>query len=32
MCCPDAIARLMRFLEPVVERLPLVDALGCAGT
>jgi ubiquinone/menaquinone biosynthesis C-methylase UbiE len=30
MFCPDALARLMRFLKPVVERLPLVNALGCA--
>jgi SAM-dependent methyltransferase len=30
MFCPDVVARLMRFLEPWVERLPLVNALGCA--
>jgi len=30
MFCPDVVARLMKFLEPLVERLPLVNALGCA--
>jgi ubiquinone/menaquinone biosynthesis C-methylase UbiE len=30
MFCPDVLARLMKFLEPLVERLPLVNALGCA--
>lgn len=30
MFCPDVVARLMKFLEPWVERLPLVNALGCA--
>jgi hypothetical protein len=30
MFCPDALARLMKFLEPLVERLPVVNALGCA--
>ena len=30
MFCPDWLARIMKALEPVVERLPLVNALGCA--
>jgi SAM-dependent methyltransferase len=30
MFCPDLLARLTKFLEPAVERLPLVNALGCA--
>jgi SAM-dependent methyltransferase len=30
MFCPDVVARLMKFLEPLVEHLPLVNALGCA--
>ncbi len=30
MFCPDVLARLTKFLEPLVERLPLVNALGCA--
>jgi SAM-dependent methyltransferase len=30
MFCPDTLARPMKFLELVVERLPRVNALGCA--
>jgi ubiquinone/menaquinone biosynthesis C-methylase UbiE len=30
MFCPDALARLMKSLEWLVERLPLVNALSCA--
>jgi ubiquinone/menaquinone biosynthesis C-methylase UbiE len=30
MFCPDVMARLTKFLEPLVEHLPLVNALGCA--
>jgi len=30
MFCPDFLARLMKRLEPLVERLPVVNALGCA--
>ena len=30
MFCSDLLARLMKFLEPLVERLPLVNALGCS--
>ena len=30
MFCPDILARLMKRLEPLVERLPVVNALGCA--
>ena len=30
MFCPDVLARLMKFLEPLVEHLPVVNALGCA--
>lgn len=30
MFCSDRIARMMKGLEPVVERLPLVNAFGCA--
>lgn len=30
MFSPDWLARVMKALEPVVERLPLVNALGCA--
>jgi SAM-dependent methyltransferase len=30
MFCPDVVARLTKFLEPLVEHLPLVNALGCA--
>jgi ubiquinone/menaquinone biosynthesis C-methylase UbiE len=28
--CPDAIARLMKGFEPWLERLPLLNSLGCA--
>jgi len=30
MFCPDFLARLMKRLEPLVERLPVVNAMGCA--
>lgn len=30
MFCPDPIARMMKSIEPVVERLPVVNAFGCA--
>jgi len=30
MFCPDWMARALKRIEPVVEDLPLVDALGCA--
>jgi SAM-dependent methyltransferase len=30
MFCPDLLARLMKLLEPFVESLPVVNALGCA--
>lgn len=28
--CPDWLARVLKFIEPVVERLPLVNSLACA--
>jgi SAM-dependent methyltransferase len=30
MFCPDAVARAMKGLEPLVERLPLLKTFGCA--
>jgi SAM-dependent methyltransferase len=30
MFCPDRLARLMKGAEPLLERLPLLSALGCA--
>ena len=30
MFCSDLLARLMKFLEPLVEHLPVVNALGCS--
>lgn len=30
MFCPDWLARSLKLIEPVVERLPLINALGCA--
>jgi SAM-dependent methyltransferase len=30
MFCPGLLARLMKLLEPLVERLPVVNAVGCA--
>lgn len=30
MFSPDSLARAMKVIEPIVERLPLVNALGCA--
>ena len=30
MFCPYPVAKLMKVFEPIVERLPLVNALGCA--
>jgi hypothetical protein len=30
MFCPDWLARLMKGAEPLLERLPLLNALGCA--
>ncbi len=30
MFCPDWIARIMKFVEPVVDRIPLLNTFGCA--
>jgi ubiquinone/menaquinone biosynthesis C-methylase UbiE len=30
MFCPDWLARIMKWLEPVVEALPLINNIGCA--
>ena len=30
MFCPDGMARLMKLIEGVVERVPVVNTLGCA--
>jgi SAM-dependent methyltransferase len=30
MFCPDGIAKLMKWIEPVLERVPIVNRLGCA--
>jgi len=28
--CPDSLARSLKLIEPIVERLPLIRAIGCA--
>jgi len=30
MFCPDWFARIMKFIEPVAERIPLINVCGCA--
>ena len=30
MFCPDWLARITKFVEPAVERLPLIRNVGCA--
>jgi len=30
MFCPDGLAKLMKWLEPVVEHFPLINKIGCA--
>ncbi len=30
MFCPDAMARVLKFIEPVVERVPVMKQLSCA--
>ena len=30
MFCPDSVARLMKAVEPILERIPLLRALACA--
>ena len=30
MFCPDWLARMMKAIEPIVERLPIINCLGCA--
>jgi hypothetical protein len=30
MFCPDWLARSAKCLEPIVERTPVLNALGCA--
>ncbi len=30
MFCPDWLARLMKFLEPLIEHFPIINRIGCA--
>jgi len=30
MFCTDGLARVMKLIEPVLERIPLINAYGCA--
>jgi hypothetical protein len=30
MFCPDWLARFMKSVEPIIERIPVLNALGCA--